>query len=1624
MGMHHTGPMAANPPMPPSSRFSTASTIVGELVFLLLFPSVATAQNDISFLPALCGNPPIEGMPGVAVNRDTLGHASIGDSGHVVAQVSLSGVTGDSRAIVRADPDGMVHLIARWKEVVTVPGVGAVTFDALVNLPVVDANGNVAVFAEVSGLPQDPVANADRIVLFGQPGALQPFAFEGEQVTTGFGDGHISTIHSAYLTPGGQVFVSASHLGVPGHSGHTAVYSGGGAAKSILFEADQNYPGLPAGTSFNSIGLAGASNDGQVALEGTLNIGEGGVTNADADLVCVGSAGAVSVVARRGSEAPGVGDGTFNVPSVASFSDGGWICIRSLIQGAQSPENIALWIGQPGNLQLMVRGGDTPPGGTGTVFPAPQNVAVAANGQAVFGAILTSGDHGIWRWDGGGLSLVALMGTGGVPGFLGDTWNFLGQLNNRFDIRSLAISPTGRIFFSAHLNSSVGPRATWGTDEAGGLSLIAKGGDALDLGGGEQVTAASPFPVLERDFPSNVVSRISNGGGDGLQTFVNSRNEVLLKFRTSGCLAVVDTGATPQARRGDINGRVLIDPDGDGDPADATSGLAGVTVQVIDLETRQPAAPAKITDANGGFTFPDLEEGEYAVTADLGAGESSLVDQGFEWTGEFAADGSRYARAVPSEQIEEVRAPRDGSNFAWGAIILTATREGAIRGTVRDADQPNFGVPGAQISLRNLDGTSVEGTRTIVTHDGTFEFNNVKPGNYFLEEIDPPGYVSVRDSGQPEDPNDPNRIEIHVTSGATSAGHEFFDRIPPFSVSLHTLATEGIVNPNRPPSSGKLPDIVPIFPVKSAALLEKQPSVSDGLVADGVTPLLIKFAASGLQGQTTLRWQCESISGTVNSGIYPHMKRLVTGEWLDLNDAESRQATLTPEQPFAFVCIEALKPEWLPSDSSEVKLLFSLLDTSNNPLATKEITLRRPPVALIALYSFAGPWGPELLGELGAGFHPDFVFPLDLGKAPLADLKSVGDILKVLPPGDLNRRWALTRLDLVVHGQAILWARQALRRRDFRADSNHYRGAIRRLIVIGAPNNGSRLAPYLEQIDSDLLPRDPGGPLFSFLPFMSLRISSWDALHKGQLDPRGKGFKLKPEFDTSTRVHHVVTIIDPESSAGFRFVGLLKQRKPGVLSTINAEIVFPLGSDGVVDVESMVIAVNGKETRPAELEFKDSLKISLLISLEDDPPQDLRIAHGPPPLMFGSAKPQTSSSRVGKVIRDGLETPESETWFGPYVNPEPKSESDIREIIIAAGDVPAADVVNIAPAAIAAAGARVKRDGHDNPSTTRQFDFELDIPPTQPITGRVFWFVELHGVGGVSLDGVSVIKDPTNPAVATVLVDHFAVGDAVLFASYETIGGKIAFARPVLVASQAPLGSALERIELLPDGITLPLGETIRPDVVAVYDDGTRITKWVTRPDITSVTSSAPTVLSVADEPNWNALSAGTAIVTINAFGMSDQATVTIEAPPPSLTYAQWRAEVFSAAHLADPSISGDGSDVDGDQLSTFFEYITGGSPFVPESGHLPEPTEILVDDEMRRAVSIRISTRVLGETIVVQRSSDLQAWENLLNFSTEPDLSEEAVLDYIDGGSYLRIFFDADTNDTTFFRLAVNPSP
>jgi len=206
----------------------------------------------------------------------------------------------------------------------------------------------------------------------------------------------------------------------------------------------------------------------------------------------------------------------------------------------------------------------------------------------------------------------------------------------------------------------------------------------------------------------------------------------------------------------DVSGTVLEDIDGDGI---GDEPIEGVVVELIDEDGLVVATDT--TDENGDYNFEDVEPGDYTIVE---------------------TDPNGYDSVTPNEIPVTVMpgVPSTANDFVDEQL-------GSVSGNVsEDTDGDEMGdtpIEGVIVSLLDDMGNVVDTDTTDA--NGDYIFEDVTPGEYTVEEVDPMDYISVSDEDSSDDgdttPNtdtNDNSVPVTVTPGETDEDNNFVDEVP------------------------------------------------------------------------------------------------------------------------------------------------------------------------------------------------------------------------------------------------------------------------------------------------------------------------------------------------------------------------------------------------------------------------------------------------------------------------------------------------------------------------------------------------------------------------------------------------------------------------------------------------------------------------------------------------------------------------------------------------------------------------------------------------------------------------------------------------------------------------------
>jgi len=235
-----------------------------------------------------------------------------------------------------------------------------------------------------------------------------------------------------------------------------------------------------------------------------------------------------------------------------------------------------------------------------------------------------------------------------------------------------------------------------------------------------------------------------------------------------------------------ISGRVLADRDGDCvyDPGEVL--LPGVTIWLLDANGVR--LQSTLTDANGEYKFDNLQPGTYGIEEVLPNPYYAVASH----------PGSVAGTSTSKTLISSIVV---GSSVAATQYNFCVNEPVGISGYVFADDNQNCNydsgeAPIAGVTIWLLDSQGNQITSTTTNANGYYEFLNLKPGTYSIQEIQPNGYfdgcAEAGDQGGDED-SQPNHI-LDITLTPSKVGHNYnFGELRPASISGYVFQDGGAV---------------------------------------------------------------------------------------------------------------------------------------------------------------------------------------------------------------------------------------------------------------------------------------------------------------------------------------------------------------------------------------------------------------------------------------------------------------------------------------------------------------------------------------------------------------------------------------------------------------------------------------------------------------------------------------------------------------------------------------------------------------------------------------------------------------------------------------------------------------
>ncbi len=331
-------------------------------------------------------------------------------------------------------------------------------------------------------------------------------------------------ITEASLNGSGQAAFLAQIIGTGvGANNNTGIWLGAAGSVSLLAREGDAAPGTSAGINFSDFGVETPNLNaaGQSVFAATL-IG-GGVTVANNTGLWMGAPGSVALLARAGNAAPGTGAGinfsSFNYP--AAINAAGQVAFFGSLTGGgvTNANDTGLWLGVPGSVALLARTGSQAPGmAAGVNYSGLGPAAINATGLSVFGANTSDGSNGLWTGAPGSVALLARSG-GQAPGTPAGT-TFLNFVDSSNVQTRPAINAAGQIAFAGNLTGTgvTGSNISglW-TGTPGNVALLARAGNQAP-GTPAGITFANQFgtPTINASGQNAFFAGLTGAGVDGL----------------------------------------------------------------------------------------------------------------------------------------------------------------------------------------------------------------------------------------------------------------------------------------------------------------------------------------------------------------------------------------------------------------------------------------------------------------------------------------------------------------------------------------------------------------------------------------------------------------------------------------------------------------------------------------------------------------------------------------------------------------------------------------------------------------------------------------------------------------------------------------------------------------------------------------------------------------------------------------------------------------------------------------------------------------------------------------------------------------------------------------------------
>jgi len=556
-------------------------------LFLFAFSLEATPPQP-QLEPLFHNGQDLPDLPGVQIQTIYISYTYLSDNGHFVFVAGLTGenVSSDNNvAIIQATKHFAPKIALRKGDPVSGDAPEGATFYGINSELNVEAHGDIFFKGQIQA------GGSRRSAVFqGSDDALKCVAYDSQPI----GEHTLGSLQITDPTHKGQFAFRGTR------NFKSAIWHRSIESNQILVDSYQTYDGIPDTAHFQTFANFHHLYDGTLIFRGTLSDRPEG---SPAATTTTGywkkaSYGGISPLIDLADPIAEQGSKVMGPILLAASSEKGDLAFRADLREPDSFSSgpAAILAFNDGQLTLVALEGEPAPGTSGNYGDWMYAKGAPSNGKLLFIAKVDLAENksavGIWIWDQGTTSLVALEGQI-APGTDDLT---ISQL----DRDEIALSGDGQAVFSARLSNF--RRSIFATDTSGqNLHQLIGEGNSMTSYDGTRLTIRHATLVAD---------------AAGLGSFDSTNNIVALLSADTGESGYFLVNTIEKADVADISGRVTEELDGDGTFSADDDGVQWVSLDLLENDGSgnwKTTGSSTTTDENGYYSFNYISSGTYRI---------------------------------------------------------------------------------------------------------------------------------------------------------------------------------------------------------------------------------------------------------------------------------------------------------------------------------------------------------------------------------------------------------------------------------------------------------------------------------------------------------------------------------------------------------------------------------------------------------------------------------------------------------------------------------------------------------------------------------------------------------------------------------------------------------------------------------------------------------------------------------------------------------------------------------------------------------------------------------------------------------------------------------------------------